>query len=37
MSEKIKGIVIRSNDRKEKDKNILLFSLEKGLRATEQK
>lgn len=30
MSEKIKGIVIRSNDRKEKDKNILLFSLEKG-------
>ena len=30
MSEKIKAIVIRSNDRKEKDKNILLFSLEKG-------
>ena len=30
MSEKVKGIVIRSNDRKEKDKNILLFSLEKG-------
>lgn len=30
MSEKIKGIVIRSNDRKEKDKNILLFSLENG-------
>lgn len=30
MSEKIKAIVIRSNDRKEKDKNILLFSLEMG-------
>ena len=30
MAEKIQGIVIRSNDRKEKDKNILLFSLEKG-------
>ena len=30
MSEKVKAIVIRSNDRKEKDKNILLFSLEKG-------
>lgn len=30
MSEKIKAIVIRSNNRKEKDKNILLFSLEHG-------
>lgn len=30
MSEKIKAIVIKSNDRKEKDKDILLFSLEKG-------
>ncbi len=31
MSEKIKGIVIKSNDRKEKDVSVLLFSLEKGL------
>ncbi|MBP3431894.1 MAG: DNA repair protein RecO [Clostridia bacterium] len=30
MAEKVKAIVIKSNDRKEKDKNILLFSLEKG-------
>lgn len=30
MSEKIKGIVIKSSDRKEKDANVLLFSLEKG-------
>lgn len=30
MSEKIQGIVLKSNDRKEKDVNILLFSLEKG-------
>ncbi len=30
MSEKIKAIVIRSNDRKEKDTNVLLFSVEKG-------
>lgn len=30
MSEKFQAIVIKSNDRKEKDKNILLFSLEKG-------
>ena len=30
MIEKIKAIVIKSIDRKEKDKNILLFSLEKG-------
>ena len=28
--QKIKAIVIKSNDRKEKDKNILLFSLEEG-------
>ena len=30
MSEKVKAIVIKSNDRKEKDANVLLFSLEKG-------
>ncbi len=30
MSEKIKAIVLKANDRKEKDKNVLLFSLEKG-------
>lgn len=30
MSKKIKGIVIKSNDKKEKDKNILLFSIEDG-------
>ncbi len=30
MTEKIKAIVIKANDRKEKDKNILLFSLEQG-------
>ena len=30
MAEKLKAIVIKSNDRKEKDKNILLFSIEKG-------
>lgn len=30
MAEKIQAIVIKSNDRKEKDKSILLFSLEKG-------
>ena len=30
MAEKIQGIVLKSNDRKEKDVNILLFSLEKG-------
>jgi len=30
MSEKIQAIVIKSTDRKEKDKNILLFSIEKG-------
>lgn len=30
MSEKIKAIVIKSSDKKEKDKNILLFSIEKG-------
>lgn len=30
MSEKVKAIVIKANDRKEKDKNILLFSLEDG-------
>lgn len=28
--QKIKAIVIKSNDRKEKDKNILLFSIEQG-------
>ena len=28
--EKINAIVIKSSDRKEKDKNILLFSIEKG-------
>lgn len=30
MTEKIKAIVIKASDRKEKDKNILLFSLESG-------
>ncbi len=30
MSEKIQAIVVKSTDRKEKDKNILLFSIEKG-------
>ncbi len=30
MTQKIQAIVIRSNDRKEKDKNVLLFSLENG-------
>ena len=30
MSEKIKAIVIKSNDKKEKDLSVLLFSLEKG-------
>lgn len=30
MTEKVQGIVIRSNDKKEKDKSILLFSLERG-------
>ncbi len=30
MSNKVQAIVIRSNDKKEKDKNILLFSLEQG-------
>lgn len=30
MAEKVQAIVIRANDRKEKDKNVLLFSLEKG-------
>ncbi len=30
MAEKIQAIVVKSNDRKEKDKSILLFSLEKG-------
>jgi len=30
MTEKVKGIVIKANSKKEKDKNILLFSLEKG-------
>ncbi|MGN1201500.1 MAG: DNA repair protein RecO [Candidatus Caccovivens sp.] len=30
MSEKVKAIVIKASDRKEKDKNILLFSLERG-------
>lgn len=30
MAEKIKAIVIKSSDRKEKDKNILLFSIEYG-------
>ncbi len=30
MAEKIKGIVLKSSDRKEKDLNVLLFSLEKG-------
>lgn len=30
MTEKIQAIVIKSTDRKEKDKNILLFSIEKG-------
>lgn len=30
MMQKTKAIVIKSNDRKEKDKNILLFSLENG-------
>lgn len=30
MTQKIQAIVIRSNDRKEKDKNILLFSIEQG-------
>lgn len=31
MTEKVQAIVIKSNDRKEKDKDILLFSLEKGV------
>lgn len=30
MSEKIKAIVLKSNDKKEKDLSVLLFSLEKG-------
>ncbi len=30
MSDKVKAIVIKSNDRKEKDSSVLLFSLEKG-------
>lgn len=30
MPQKVKGIVIKSNDRKEKDVNVLLFSLELG-------
>ena len=30
MTQKLQGVVIRSSDRKEKDKNILLFSLEDG-------
>ena len=30
MAEKVQAIVIKSNDKKEKDKNILLFSLEQG-------
>ena len=30
MTQKVQAIVIRANDRKEKDKNILLFSLEQG-------
>ncbi len=30
MSEKIQAIVIKSTNRKEKDKNVLLFSIEKG-------
>lgn len=30
MTQKLQAIVIRSNDRKEKDKNILLFSIEQG-------
>lgn len=30
MAEKIKAIVIKSNDRKEKDVNVLLFSIERG-------
>ena len=30
MAEKLQAIVIKSNDRKEKDRNILLFSIEKG-------
>ena len=30
MTQNLKAIVIKSNDRKEKDKNILLFSLEQG-------
>lgn len=30
MAEKVQAIVIRSNDKKEKDKNVLLFSIEKG-------
>ena len=30
MSQKIKAIVLKSNERKEKDLNVLLFSLEKG-------
>lgn len=30
MAEKLQAIVVKSNDRKEKDKNILLFSIEKG-------
>ena len=30
MTEKIQAIVIKSTDRKEKDKNVLLFSIEKG-------
>lgn len=30
MAEKIQAIVIKSSDKKEKDKNILLFSIEKG-------
>lgn len=30
MAEKVQAIVIRSSDRKEKDKNVLLFSIEQG-------
>ena len=30
MTEKVQAIVIKSNDKKEKDKSILLFSLEQG-------
>ena len=30
MTEKVQAIVIKTADRKEKDKNILLFSIEKG-------